>query len=75
MTRTRREQLDAMSEADKEKDLLKTIGESGAVRIDCRAAMAFWGSVVQRLEDAGRVKTRFVENWDGQYSYLEVTLP
>lgn len=70
---TRSEELDRMTEADKEIDILKQLEIWGSIRIDCKSAMGFWGGAIQRLEDAGRIQTRFVENYEDQYSYLKVT--
>lgn len=71
----RKEELDAMSEADKETDILKTVEEHEAIRITSRLGMAFWGAAIDRLKAAGKVETEFIENYEGQYSYLLVTFP
>lgn len=71
----REEELDAMTEADKETDILARVKEHEAIRITSRPAMAFWGDAINRLETAGKVETEFIENYEGQYSYLLVTFP
>lgn len=71
----REEELDAMSEADKETDILARVKEHEAIRITSRPAMAFWGAAIDHLKAEGKVKTDFIENYEGQYSYLLVTFP
>jgi hypothetical protein len=71
----RSEALDAMTEAGKEAEIIAQIEEHGCIRIEGRPALGFWGGAIQRLKDAGRVETEFVENYEGQYSYIKVTLP
>ena len=71
---TRSEELDAMSESDKETDLLKNIKEHGMIRIYGRGSLAFWGGALNSLVEAGTVKTELVENYDAQESYLKVEL-
>ena len=71
---SRKEELDAMSEEDKQADILKNINEHGCIRITSRQAEAFWGPAVDALVDAGKVKSEFIENYEGQYSYYRVTL-
>ena len=70
----RREELDAMSEAEKEADILKNIQAHGMIRIEGRQSLAFWGEALDSLKTAGKVKHELVENSEGQYSYLKVTL-
>jgi len=72
---TRSEELDAMTEADKEADILKTIKDHGIVRIEGRQALAFWGGAIDSLKKAGKVEHELVENYEGQYSYIKVTFP
>lgn len=52
----RNEELDAMSEADKEKDILKSLDEHGCVRLTSRPAVSFWGAAVNALERRGASK-------------------
>ena len=70
---TRSEELDVMSEADKEADLLKNIEAHGTIRIEGRQSLAFWGAAVDSLAAAGKVEHEHVENYEGQYSYIKVT--
>jgi len=71
---SRNDELDAMTEADKEADILKNIKQHGVIRITSRQAMGFWGTAIDRLEEAGKVKSEMIENYEGQYSYLQVSL-
>lgn len=71
---TRNEELDAMTEADKEADILKNIKEHEVVRIQGRQAAAFWGGAIDSLTEAGKVKHELIENYEGQYSYIQVSL-
>lgn len=64
-----------MSEEDKERDLLAQLKEHEVLRIDTRPALAFWGGAIDRLEEAGKIKTEFHENYEQQYSYLRIWLP
>lgn len=70
---TRSEQLNAMSEKDKEEDLLRSLAELGCVRLTTRQAVEFWGRAVDALVDAGKVEVRHRENYEQQYSWIEVT--
>lgn len=70
----RKEELEAMSEEDKKEDLLKNIKEHGCIRITTRQAEAFWGAALNALIDEGKVKSEFVENYVGQYSYYKVEM-
>ena len=69
----RSEELDAMSEADKEADLLKSLREHGCVRLTGRSAVGFWGAAVDALREKGSVNVEHRENYEGQYSWIEVT--
>ena len=68
-------ELDAMSEADKEADILKNIEAHGMIRIEGRQALGFWGGALDSLTAAGKVKHEIIENYEGQYSYIKVTPP
>lgn len=72
---SRSEDLDAMGEAGKEADILRSIREHGCIRITTRQALAFWGDAVDRLRQAGRVRTELVEHRDDQCSWIQVTAP
>lgn len=72
---TRTEQLNAMTEADKQADILANIEEHGAVRITDRHMLAFWGEAVEALKREGKVVASHHENYEGQYSYILVELP
>lgn len=69
----RSDELDAMSEADKEADILRNLREHGCVRLTSRPALAFWGAAVDRLVEAGKVQTELIEEYEAQYSYIKVT--
>lgn len=71
---TRKEQLDRMSESDKREDILRSLAECGVIRLTTRASVAFWGAAVDALRDAGKVRVEHKENYEGQYSWIEVTL-
>ncbi len=66
--------LDAMSEEDKQKKILSVLGLSDWIRLDNVYSMEFWQRAVQTLEDEGKVKTRFVDMEEEQYSFFEVRL-
>lgn len=68
---TRNEQLDRMTEEDKQADLLQNIDAHGVVQITSRSALAFWGSAVDALVGKGLVTRNLIEV-EEQYSYLEV---
>lgn len=70
---TREEELDKMSEADKQKDILKQIEEHGAIRITNKQAMGFWGAAIDALTDAGKVKHEMRDSCS-QSTYLLVEL-
>jgi len=70
---TRSEQLDSMSDSDKERAILQGLREHGYVRITSRLALAFWGAAIDRLREAGEIETEMVENHEQQHSYLRVT--
>lgn len=58
---TRGEELDAMSEDDKESDIMRSLDEHGIIRIHNRQQLASWGAAVNRLSDDGKVDAEFVE--------------
>lgn len=69
---TRREELDAMSEEDKQADILKSITEAGCIRITSKPQAAFWMDAINALETAGKVKVTMRDNETQQYSYVLV---
>lgn len=70
---TRSEELDAMTETDKETDILENIRVHGMIRIEGRQALAFWGGAIDRLKAAGKVEHEHIEEYEDQYSYIKVT--
>lgn len=67
-------ELDAMSEEDKQADILKSLEEHGQIRIDTRPALAFWGAAVDALVEQGKIETEFIDLEEQQYSFYRVTL-
>lgn len=70
---TRSQDLDRMTESDKQADLLRAIERHGAVRLESRQAVGFWGAAVDALVAAGKVDVEKIESYEGQYSCLQVT--
>lgn len=66
-------ELDAMSEEDKEKAIMEDIYHFGAVRLDRRDQLAFWGGAIDRLREAGKVKVRDIGSDEDQCTCLQVT--
>jgi hypothetical protein len=71
---SRSQELDAMSEADKEADLLASIKKHGAVHMNRREQLAFWGGAIERLREAGKVTVRDTGSDEAQYTCYEVRL-
>ena len=65
-----------MSLEDKQEDLLKNIrgNEDGCIRITNKHAMAFWNDALVELERKGLIESEQKENYEGQYSWIEVKL-
>lgn len=72
---TRSEQLSAMTEEDKQADILANIQAHGCIRITNRVALGFWGEAAQALSDAGKVTVTFVDHPEDQCSELVITAP
>lgn len=68
---TRAEQLDQMTEADKQTDLLAKLDTCDFIRLDHRDQLAFWGAAIDVLVGKGLVTSKLIEV-EEQYSYLEV---
>lgn len=73
MRTTRTSELDAMSEADKEADIMERIRQHGAVSIDRREQLGFWGAAIERLRARGEVQVREHGSDEQQWTSLEVT--
>jgi hypothetical protein len=69
-----KEQLDAMSEADKEADILKALKEEGSIRLGSHRQIEFWGDAVGQLVDKGIAKVEDIGSDEAQWTCYEVTL-
>lgn len=72
---TRSEQLDRMTEEDKQADILENIQKHGCIRIHTRQQLQFWYNAIQKLADDGTIRVENVVKYDDQYSYIKVTAP
>lgn len=68
---TRTQQLDRMSESDKQADLQAQLQSCDFIRLDHKSQLAFWGAAIAALEVKGFVTSKLIEI-EEQYSYLEV---
>lgn len=77
MTSERNRQLDRMTELDKQEDILRRLQRKPGttLRIDTRAALAFWEKALGVLEDAGKIEVEFVDSDYQQCSFYNVRLP
>lgn len=69
---TRSEELDRMTEADKQADILKSVAQHGCIRFYGKQSVAFWAAAIDALDDAGKIDVQFKEDYDGQCSWIEV---
>lgn len=70
----RSEELDNMDLAAKKVDIMKNLTSHGTIRIDNRSSMEFWGEALNALESEDKVTSEFIENYDQQYSYVQVKI-
>lgn len=70
----RSRRLDEMTEADKERDILRNIREHGAVHLTTRAQLAFWGAAIGSLRKAGKVTVRDTGSDEAQYTCYQVEI-
>lgn len=68
---TRTEQLDRMTEEDKQADLLDNLERCDFIRLERRDQLAFWSMAIETLVAKGLVTSEFIEV-EEQYSYIKV---
>ena len=74
-TSERSRHLDAMTEEDKQADILASLAKPGSfLRIEGRQSLGFWGAAVAALEGAGKITVEFVDLREEQCSYYKLRL-